>query len=125
MNLPGLRGLPQVIGTPFGRFLLSWFVLALAVAAFFSFFPLMLLESYHITARATAIIYATTSAVGIALYLLTSPLTARYGAGRVYRSGLALRIVGFGLLLAPFLISIENRSLVGAVGFNSHRVAPA
>ena len=116
--LPGLRGLPQAVGTPFGRFLLSWFVLAFAVAAFFSYFPLMLLESYHIAAHATALIYAATSAVGIVLYVLTSHLTARYGAGRVYGSGLALRIVGFGLLLAPFLISMEDRTLCGVAGFS-------
>lgn len=116
--LPGLRRLPQVVGTPFARFLLSWFVLGFAVAAFFSYFPLMLAESYHIAARATAMIYAGTSAVGIVLYLLTSHLTARYGPGRVYGSGLALRMFGFGLLLAPFLISIEGRSMFGAVGFS-------
>ena len=63
-------------------------------------------------------IYAATSAVGVVLYVLASHLTARYGAGRVYGSGVALRIVGFGLLLAPFLISTENRSLFGAVGFS-------
>jgi len=113
-----IRGLPQAVGTPFGRFLLSWFVLALAVAAFFSYFPLMLSESYQIAARATAMIYAATSAVGIVLYLLTSHLTARYGPGRVYGSGLALRMVGFALLLAPFLISMEGRSLFGAAGFS-------
>ena len=118
LNLPGLRGFPQAVGTPFGRFLLSWFVLALAVAAFFSYFPLMLSESYNISARATAGIYAATSAVGIALYILTSRLTTRYGADRVYCSGLALRMVGFGLLLLPFLISLERRSLIGAVGFS-------
>ena len=118
LNLPGLRGLPQAVGTPFGRFLLSWFVLALAVAAFFSYFPLMLSESYDIAARATAMIYAVTSAVGIALYVLTSRLTARYGADRVYCSGLALRMVGFVFLLAPFLIPLESRSVFGAAGFS-------
>ena len=116
--LPGLRALPQAVGTPFGRFLLSWFVLALAVAAFFSFFPLMLSESYAIPARMTAIIYAVASAVGIALYVLASRLTERYGPGGVYCSGLGVRIIGFGLLLVPFLLSMENRSLFGAVGFS-------
>jgi MFS family permease len=118
LNLPGLHALPQAIGTPFGRFLLSWSVLAFAVAAFFSYFPLMLSQSYDLAARDTAIIYAATSAVGIVLYILTSRLTARYGAGRVYGSGLALRMVGFGLLLAPFLITMEKRSLFGAAGFS-------
>jgi MFS family permease len=116
--LPGLRELPRAVGTPFGRFLLSWFVLALAVAAFFSYFPLMLSESYNIEARATALIYAAISALGIALYVLTGRLTSRYGAGRVYSSGLALRLVGFGLLLAPFLTSVTSRWLFGVVGFS-------
>jgi len=118
VNFPGLRGLSQALGTPFGRFLLSWFVLAFAVASFFSYFPLMLSESYNIAARATAIIYAVTSAIGIALYIVSGHLTARYGAGRIYSSGLAVRIAGFIVLLAPFLISLENRSLIGAVGFS-------
>jgi MFS family permease len=117
LNLRGLRSLPQVFGSAFGLFLLSWFALAFAVAAFFSYFPLMLAASYGIPARASAMIYAVTAAVGIALYVLTSRLTARYGAGRIYRAGLVLRIAGFGLLLAPLLRSITHRSALGAAGF--------
>src|SRR5262249_4872097 len=99
-------------------FLLSWFAMALAVAAFFSYFPLMLSESYDIGTRATALIYAVISAVSIALYVLTGRLTARYGAGRVYSSALALRMVGFALLLTPFLMSVPGRWLFGAGGFS-------
>jgi hypothetical protein len=47
--------------------------------------------------------YAAISAVGIVLYVLAGHLADRFGAGRIYSSGLAL--IGFGLLLAPFLIS--------------------
>ncbi len=117
LNLQGLRGLPKAIGTPFGRFLLSWFVLAFAVAAFFSYFPLMLAAGYGISARSSAMIYAVTAAVGIALYVLTSRLTARYGAGSIYRAALLLRILGFALLLAPFLTVRINPGECGAVGF--------
>ncbi len=117
LNLHGLRRLRQALGTPFGRFLLSWFALALAVAAFFSFFPLMLSESYAITARASAMIYAAVAALGIGLYVLTSPLIAWYGADRVYRAALMLRIAGFGLLLVPFVLPPVNRSLCGVAGF--------
>jgi MFS family permease len=117
LNLPGLRQLPQAVGTPFGRFLLSWFILAFAVAAFFSYFPLMLAESYDIAAHASAMIYAVAAAVGIGLYILTSHLAGRYGAGRVYSAGLLLRIAGFGLLLVPFLAPITNHTLLGVLGF--------
>jgi MFS family permease len=116
--LPGVREAQRAVGTPFGRFLLSWFALALAVAAFFSYFPLMLSESYDIGTRATSLIYAAISAVSIALYVLTGRLTARYGAGRVYSSGLALRMLGFALLLTPFLMPVPGRWLFGAAGFS-------
>lgn len=116
--LPGLRELPRVMGTAFGRFLLSWFVLALAVAAFFSYFPLMLSESYGIGTRVTALIYAAISAVGIALYVLAGHLADRYGAGRIYCSGLVLRMIGFALQLVPFLMSVKSRALFGAAGFS-------
>lgn len=116
-NLARFRGLPQAVGVRFGRFLLSWFVLAFAVASFFSYFPLMLSESYNIPAHTTAMIYAATSVVGIGLYVLASHLTVRYGPGPIYHSGLALRIFGFGLLLVPFLMSVDSRALFGAAGF--------
>jgi MFS family permease len=117
LNLRGLRRLPQTLGTPFGRFLLSWFVFAFAVAAFFSYFPLMLAKGYGIAAHTSAMVYAVTAALGIGLYVLTSRLTDRYGPGRVYRAGLVVRIVGFGLLLAPFLIAVGGRALLGVAGF--------
>ena len=116
--LPGLRALPRVAGTPFARFLLSWFVLAFAVAGFFSYFPLMLSQSYGIGTRATALLYAAISALATALYILAGHLSDRYGARRIYSSGLALRMVGFALLLAPFLVPVKGRSLFAAVGFS-------
>lgn len=122
LNLHGLRRLPETLGTPFGRFLLSWFAFAFAVAAFFSYFPLMLAEGYGIAARASSLIYAVTAALGIGLYVLTSHLMARYGPRRIYRAGLLLRLFGFGLLLAPFLFR-DGRSLLGAVGFASIVIA--
>jgi MFS family permease len=118
LNLRGLRALPEIFGTPFGRFLLSWFVLAFAVAAFFSYFPLMLAHSYGISARSSALIYAATVTVGIALYVLASRLIARHGAARIYRLGLYLRVAGFAFLLAPFAPGVADRGALGGVGFS-------
>jgi MFS family permease len=119
LNWQGLRRLPQAVGTPFGRFLLSWFVLAFSVAALFSYFPLMLADSYAIAAHLSATIYAVAAALSIGLYVLTSRLAARHGASRIYRAGLTVRIGGFALLMAPFVISMADResTLLGAAGF--------
>ena len=119
LNWQGLGQVPQAVGTPFGRFLFSWFMLALAVAALFSYFPLMLANSYGIAVNFSARIYAMAAAVSIGLYVPTSHLASRFGANRIYRAGLLLRIGGFALLWAPFLTSMEDKevTLLGMVGF--------
>ena len=119
LNWQGLRQIPHAIGTPFGRFLLSWFMLALAVAALFSYFPLMFAHSYGIAVDFSARIYAAAAALSIALYVLTSHLASRYGAGRLYRAGLMLRIGGFTLLWAPFLtlMEVKDGTALGVAGF--------
>lgn len=117
LNISGLRSFAQATRTPFGRFLLSWFLLAFAVAGFFSYFPLMLAHSYGLSARASALIYAATAAAGIALYVLCSRLSERYGSSRVYRAGLWLRLAGFLLLLIPFLRAGVDAEALGITGF--------
>lgn len=119
LNWQGLRQVPQAVGTPFGRFLLSWFMLALAVAALFSYFPLMLAKSYGIAVDFSARIYAIAAALSIGLYVLTSHLASLYGVRRLYRAGLVLRIGGFALLGAPFLTLMESKdaTVLGVAGF--------
>jgi MFS family permease len=119
LNWQGMRQLPRAVGTPFGRFLLSWSVLAFAVASFFSYFPLMLAKGYGIAVHASAAIYALAAALSIGLYVLASRLACRYGPRRIYRAGLLLRLGGFALLLVPFLTSMASQGemLLGGGGF--------
>lgn len=117
LNLHGLREIPRALGTPFGRFILSWFMLALGVAAFFTYFPLMLAKDYAINANLSAIIYAVTAAAGIALFILASRWSERYGSARVYQLGLWLRLAGFALLLIPFIAPAGPGFALGSIGF--------
>lgn len=103
LNLSGVRRLPAAIGTPFGRFLLSWFVLALGVAGFFTYFPLMLEHSYNVSSHLSSIIYAVVAGIGIALFVMASRWCAQLGPGLVYQLGLWIRLVGFALLLLPLV----------------------
>lgn len=116
-NLRGLRQLPSALGTPFGRFMASWFMLTLGVAAFFTYFPVMLAKSYGITANLSSLIYALGAAAGIALFILASRWAERYGSGRVYQLGLWLRLSGFVLLIVPFLIPLGDSFPEAAAGF--------
>lgn len=116
-NLHGLRRLPTVLGTPFGRFLLSWFMLALGVAAFFTYFPVMLADSYGMSSHFSSLIYAVVAAVGIVLFVLASRWSARLGSQRVYQFGLWVRFLGFVLLLLPFIVPLRQRFAFAALGF--------
>ncbi len=116
-NLRGLRQLPRIFGTPFGRFILSWFMLALGVAAFFAYFPVMLTKEYGIAAGLSSIIYAIAAGVGIALFILASRWAERWGSGRVYQLGLWVRLAGFALLVVPFVVPMKDAFTLGAVGF--------
>lgn len=117
INLRGLRKLPNALGTPFGRFMASWFMLALGVAAFFTYFPVMLAKSYHMGANVSSLIYAIAAAAGIALFILASRWAERYGSGHVYQLGLWLRLIGFALLIVPFLFPLGDSFPVAAAGF--------
>jgi MFS family permease len=117
LTMDGLRRLPDALGTPFGRFLLSWFVLSLGVAGFFTYFPVMLEHGYGLGTHASSLIYAVMAAVGIAVFVLASRWSESLGSGRVYQIGLGVRLIGFALLVVPYLAPLETRLPFGAVGF--------
>lgn len=117
LSLHGLRGLPRALGTPFGRFLLSWFMLALGVAAFFTYFPVMLADSYGMSSHYSSLIYAVMAAVGIALFILAGRWSAHLGSQRVYQFGLWVRLIGFALLLLPLVVPLRQRFAFAAAGF--------
>lgn len=114
-NLSGLRRLPEVANSAYGRLLLSWFLFAFGAAGFFTYLPLMLASAHGISSHLTANLYAFAAAVGIGLFLLTSRWCQRYGALRVYRAGLWLRLLAFVLLLASELVPV-TAAAAGAVG---------
>lgn len=117
LSFAAVRALPGLAGSAFGRFLLSWFSLSLGVAAFFAFFPLMMRQSYGVDPSFTSIVYAAGAGVGVVLFVLSSRWSLRYGAGRVYLGGLLLRVLGFGLLFVLFFLPVEDKGIVGSVGF--------
>ncbi|TAL85829.1 MAG: MFS transporter [Candidimonas sp.] len=117
-NAKGLRRLPDAVKTPFGRFLFSWFMLALGVAAFFTYFPVMLEHSYGVNSHLSSVTYALVAAAGISLFILGGHWSTRFGALRVYQIGLWIRLAGFILLAIPLLVPVEQRFTMGLIGFS-------
>lgn len=117
LNVHGLQRLPEAVGTMFGRFLLSWFMFALGIAAFLAYLPLLLADRYGIDSHMTAVIYAAAAAIGIGLFVISGQWATRIGVARVYQAGLLLRVAGFVLLLLPELFPFGHRVVFGMVGF--------
>jgi predicted MFS family arabinose efflux permease len=117
LNGSALRQLPAAVGTRFGRFLLSWFMFAFGIAAFFAYFPIMLADVYGIPAHVTSAVYALVAAVAIGVFVLTSRLIGRFGSGSVYRAGLWTRLGGFVLLLLPLVFPIRHSAGLALVAF--------
>lgn len=116
-NLHGLSHALDILGTPFGRFILSWFLWELGVSGFFTYFPLMLEHSYGVNTHLSAVLYASGAAVGIAVFVLASGWVARFGGRIVFQAGLAMRLTGFVLLLLPYLLPVAPRWVFAAAGF--------
>lgn len=117
LNIAGMRNLPRTLGTPFAWFLLSWFSLCFGVSGFFTYFPLMLAKSDGIKPEISSSIYGLAAGGGILLFILASRWSERYGSLRVYQGGLVLRILGFVMLLVPFVVSFEARTALAAASF--------
>lgn len=113
----GLSVLRTALRGPFGHVLLAWAAYSFGVAAFFAYYPLMLRHSYGVPPELTAIVYAIAAGVGVFLYLLAGRLSARFGGRRVFRAGVAVRILGFGLLGIPFLATPPHVECIALIGF--------
>ena len=115
--LQGIRRLPDTFGTPFARFLLSWFFLGLGVTGFFTYFPLFLAHSYGLAGYLSSLIYALSAALGIGLFIFASKWSANYGASIVYQIGLWLRFGGFIILLITLFLPLGWKSTISSIGF--------
>ncbi|MHB1515144.1 MAG: MFS transporter [Acidiferrobacteraceae bacterium] len=117
LNLAGLRQLPRLLPTAFGRFLVSWFSLSFGVAAFFAYFPILLQQSYGLPASLTALTYAIAAGVGIVLYVQASRWCSRWGSDRVYRWSLVLRWAGFVTLFVLYFLPLPGKTAIALFGF--------
>ena len=118
LNIAGLKNIPKLLPTRFGRFLVSWFFVFLGVAGFFAYFPIFLKQSFGVLPATTSLTYAVAAGVGIALYNLSGQWAQKFGAQKIYFFGRILRFTGFILLLIPLLLHhIPGENFIALLGF--------
>ena len=120
-HFPDIRQLGRVFGmlrTPFGRFLLAWFLVSLGSAAFFAFYPLLMHEVYGLSANLASWGYAGAAALSLFLYRPAGIWSQKYGAGRVLGFGFGLRLFAFVWLGSlTWLRDARGEDLVILAGF--------
>ncbi len=117
LNMAAFRNIGKLLRSVFGYFIISWFIMAFGVAAFFAYFPLAMKSAYGVAPGLTSLIYGVAGGVGIALYPLSTRLADKFGVGIVYRGGLLLRLLGFGMLLALVFLQFSSRSVFASAAF--------
>ena len=118
LNIAGLKNIPKLLPTRFGRFLLSWFFVFLGVSGFFAYFPIFLKQSFGVLPATTSLTYALAAGVGISLYNLSGMWAHRVGAQKIYFYGRVLRFMGFILLLLPLLLhKFPGNNAIALAGF--------
>jgi len=118
LNIAGLKSIPKLLPTRFGRFLMSWFFVFLGVSGFFAYFPIFLKQSFGVLPATTSLTYAVAAGMGIALYNLSGVWAQKFGAQKIYFFGRILRFAGFILLLIPLLLhKIPGENFIALLGF--------
>lgn len=117
LNRRGLQQARSALGTPFGQFIFSWFLLGLGVSGFFTYFPLMLSSAYKLGPHWVSLTYAATAGAGIVLYILAGRWAVRVGSGQIYRWALMLRFIGFLCLLLGLIFNGGVQLFSGSIGF--------
>lgn len=117
-NLLGFKRLRlNLLQTPFGRFLSSWFTLSLGVAAFFAYFPLLLAHEYRLAAFYSSLTYALAAVIRVPLFAVASYLAQKWGSLLSYHLGLGIRSIALLILLVAAVVPLPQRALFAAVGF--------
>lgn len=99
--------------TPFGIFILSWFLTMLGSWLIYNLYPLLMRSAYDIQAGPSSLYYALAAFLGIFAYAPSGMLGKRVGDGRVVMAGVVMTFISqCGLSVLAFVHTGLNHWLV-------------
>jgi len=101
LHFRDLKALRAAFMTGFSVLLASWFFFSLAVSAFFSLYPVLMLKSFGMAVAKSSLLMSVATALSIPLYNIAGSLATRRGPALVLTIGIAVRMIalaGLGLL---------------------------
>jgi DHA1 family tetracycline resistance protein-like MFS transporter len=93
----------------FGLFLFAWLLSFSGSAAFFSFYPVLMLKAYGVQPALSSTGYALAAGVGLLLYAPAGKWSGRKGPRAVLRDALVLRIAAFAALTVLAVAALPGR----------------
>jgi DHA1 family tetracycline resistance protein-like MFS transporter len=114
---PSLNTLLQLgkgLQSPFGLFLISWFISFGSSAAFFSLYPVLMGQVFGLSPSLSSSGYAIAAGLGLVFYTIAGGWSDRIGPTVVMQIGLGLRLLAFlGLLFLGLTHFTGSLALIG------------
>jgi MFS family permease len=112
-----LRVLGRAVASPFGIFLVPWFLASAGASALFTVYPVLMARTFGVGPGPSSEGYA--AAVGASLFLFgpAGAWSAQLGADRVVRLGFALRVISLSAMVVAAGLPIPGRGALAEVAF--------
>ena len=99
-SINGVKQLGGLLGSRYGLFLMVWLLTFSGSAAVFSQYPLLMKNLFGITPDVSSVAFGVMAGLGLALYTPAGNWSVRYGAARILRISLVMRLAAFAGLFA-------------------------
>ncbi len=117
LNLGGIRQLGTALRSPFGIFLATWLLSFAGASAVFSLYPVLMQKTFGIAPAISSPGFALAAALGLSLYSPAGQWSSRWGATRVLRIGLVVRLIAFLSLFGLGVTTILLRGELALLSF--------
>ncbi len=111
------RHFKVILGSPFGIFLLSWFLVLSGSIGFFALYPVLMEQAFQVDAALSSTAMAVAVGLGLFLYPLAARWSERIGPVRVFRSALTVRLLIFLAISVLGLLPIPGRGWLALIVF--------
>ena len=98
-KLAGTKNRKLSLRSHFGLFLVIWLMAFAGPAALFSQYPILMQKLFGVTPATASIAFAVIAGLGLTLYTPAGRWSEHYGAGRILRVSLGLRLVALAGML--------------------------
>ena len=111
----GAKALLASLRSKYGVLLLTWFLTMAGVQTFFNVVPLVMRDSFNVTATVSSILFMVGAIAGTLLYPVCGKLAEQRGPGLVLFIGITMTAVSFGVMALVIAVNLPGKTIIGSV----------